>query len=144
MKNISQLEQEKEKLLQELEQLKKQIQQDIIILEKKYTSQNITKNITKEFSKEFSKQYLNKRNLIIIGASIGAIALFYTLLRGRRRKKISLSDKGAKKVEVHRNPIIKQKNTSLMGELAKEVIWTVTLEIIRKKVNEYLKQKNKT
>jgi ABC-type enterochelin transport system ATPase subunit len=139
MKNLANLEEEKQKLLQELEQLKKQIQQDISAVEKKYTSQNIAKNI----KQEFSKQYLTKRNLLILGAGAGAMVLFYLLSRNRKRKKTTvIHNKKQKKPSL--KPSSKNDKSSFISELAKEIIWTVAFEAIRKKVNEYIKKKSTT
>jgi len=140
MKNLIDLEQEKEKLLQELEQLKKQIQQDISILEKKYTPQNIKKKVTREIS----KQYLNKRNLLILGTSAGALILFYLLSRNKKRNKTTVINKKEKKYSDYKKPVLKSNKSSFVSELAKEIIWTVALEVIRKKVNEYIKKKSAT
>lgn len=138
MKNLADLEQEKQKLLQELEHLKKQIQQDISAIEKKYTSQNIAKNI----KREISKQYLTKRNLLILGAGAGTVLLLYLLSRRRKRKKTAVLMNNKKQKKGYTETALKPYKSSFMGELAKEIIWTVALEVVRKKVNEYVKKKS--
>ncbi len=140
MKTLSDLEQEKQELLKELEILKKQIQQDISTVEKKYTSQNIAENL----KKEISKQYLNKRNVAILGASLGVMLLFYVLSKKRKRKKMNIIPNNKKDKKNDLKPSYTSNKSSFVSELAKEIIWTVALEVIRKKVNEYIKKKSAT
>lgn len=139
MKNLSDLEKEKEKLLQELEHLKKQIQKDISAVEKKYTSQNIAKNL----KQEFSKQYLTKRNLLVLGTAAGAMLLFYLLSKNRKRKKTTVIH-NKKDKKNYSKPTVREDKSSFVSEMAKEIIWTVALEVVRKKVNEYIKKKSAT
>ncbi len=140
MKTLSDLEQEKQELLKELEMLKKQIQRDISAVEKKYTSQNIAENL----KKEISKQYLNKRNVAILGASLGVMLLFYVLSKKRKRKKMNIIPNNKKDKKNDLKPSHTSNKSSFVSELAKEIIWTVALEVIRKKVNEYIKKKSAT
>lgn len=140
MKTLSDLEQEKQELLKELEILKKQIQRDISAVEKKYTSQDIAKNL----KKEISKQYLNKQNIAILGASAGVMLLFYVLFKKRKRKKMNTIPNNKKDKKNDLKPSYTSNKSSFVSELAKEIIWTVALEVIRKKVNEYIKKKSAT
>ncbi|MCS7027222.1 MAG: hypothetical protein NZ519_00515 [Bacteroidia bacterium] len=135
MKNLSDLEQEKQQLLQELEALKKQIQKDIFVLETKYSTKNITKNI----SRELSKKYLNKRLFFILGISAGTALVLYWLSRNRKRKKVKCS--GIKTEPQSYAVARKDDKPSFVADLAKEVLWTIALELVRKKVNDYVKKK---
>lgn len=141
MKNLSDLEQEKQQILRELEELKKQIQQDINLLKAKYDTKNIAKNITHDLS----KRYINKHLVLILAAAASTMLLLYLLSRRKRQKKVGESQctKTAHKSNSGMMPVpIKAKKSSFVLDLAKEVAWTITMEMVRKKVNEYLKKKN--